>query len=98
MVIHDIMNSCSNEKVAEAAVASIGGAFARRVRETASRRGLRPGALAASAVLRFRSSAKATEFEALKRAVAGDDLPLLRGLAFIVEPTLEASERSDNRA
>lgn len=95
MVIHDIMNSCSNEKVAEAAVASIGGAFARRVRETASRRGIRPGALAASAVLRFRSSARDTEVEALKQAVAGDDLPLLRGLAFIVEPALgEAGERS----
>ena len=95
MVIHDIMNSCSNEKVAEAAVASIGGAFARRVRETASRRGIRPGALAASAVLRFRSNAQATEFEALQQAVAGDDLPLLRGFAFIVEPSLgEGGERS----
>ena len=46
------------------------------------------GALAASAVLRFRSNARAPEFEALQQAVAGDDLPLLRGLAFIVEPTL----------
>ncbi|MCB1543993.1 MAG: hypothetical protein KDJ30_06885, partial [Rhodoblastus sp.] len=69
-------------------VASIGGTFARRVRETATRRGVRPGALAASAVLRFRSNARAPEFEALQQAVAGDDLPLLRGLAFIVEPTL----------
>lgn len=98
MVIHDIMNSCSHEQVAEAAVASIGGAFARRVRETANRRGIRPGALAASAVLRFRSNAQASEFEALKAAVAGEDLPLLRGLAFIVEPTLEGCNRSEARA
>ncbi|HMN71822.1 MAG TPA: hypothetical protein PKA55_08125 [Rhodoblastus sp.] len=96
MVIQDIMNSCANEKVAEAAVASIGGAFARRVRETAKRRGVRPGALAASAVLRFRSSAQAPEFEALKQVVAGEDLPLLRGLAFIVEPALgEACDRPE---
>ncbi len=88
MVIQDIMNSCSNEKVAEAAVASIGGTFARRVRETAKRRGVRPGALAASAVLRFRSDARSTEFEALQRALAGEDLPLLRGFALIVEPAL----------
>ena len=95
MVIQDIMNSCSNEQVAEAAVASIGGTFARRVRETATRRGVRPGALAASAVLRFRSNARATEFEALQQAVAGDDLTLLRGFAFIVEPTLgEAADRA----
>lgn len=94
MVIQDIMNSCSNEKVAEAAVASIGGAFARRVRETATRRGIRPGALAASAVLRFRSSARAPEFAALEQAVAGDDLPLLRGLAFIVEPALGEGEQT----
>ncbi|MFV0279216.1 MAG: hypothetical protein ACK5JM_00480 [Rhodoblastus sp.] len=83
------MNSCANEQVAEAAVASIGGAFARRVREAATRRGVRPGALAASAVLHFRGKARATEVQALRQAVAGDDLPLLRGLAFIVEPTLE---------
>lgn len=88
MVVQDIMNSCSNEKVAEAAVASIGGAFARRVRETATRRGVRPGALAASAVLRFRSSARPGEFEALQSALSGDDLPLLRGFALIVEPEL----------
>ncbi len=96
MVIQDIMNSCSNEKVAEAAVASIGGVFARRVRETARRRGVRPGALAASAVLRFRSSARSTEFEALQNAVAGDDLPLLRGFALIVEPALvDVGDRLD---
>lgn len=95
MVIQDIMNSCSNEQVAEAAVASIGGVFARRVLETAKRRGVRPGALAASAVLKFRSNARSTEFEALQNAVAGDDLPLLRGFAMIVEPALGEGERSD---
>ena len=88
MVIQDIINSCSNEKVAEAAVASIGGIFARRVRETARRRGVRPGALAASAVMRFRSNARAAEFEALQTAVSGEDLALLRRFALIVEPEL----------
>ncbi len=94
MVVQDIMNSCSNELVAEAAVASIGGAFARRVRETARSRGVRPGALAASVVLKFRRNARAEEFEALQRAVAGEDLPVLRGLTLIVEPELGETRSS----
>jgi hypothetical protein len=88
MVVEDIVNSCSNAYVAEAAVASIGGSFARRVRDAASRRGVRPGALAATAIIGFRTRARARDFEALQRAVAGDDQPLLRGFRLIVEPEL----------
>ena len=88
MVVQDIVHSCSNEYVAEAALASIGGVFARRVRETATRRGVRPGALAATAVLGFRARAKAAELAALQQAVSGDDQPLLHGFRLIVEPAL----------
>ena len=95
MVINDIVNSCSNEYVAEAAVASIGGTFARRVREAASRRGVRPGAFAATMVMSFRSRAHAREFDALQHAVAGDDQPVLSGFRLIVEPALDDPRRSD---
>ena len=43
MLMDDIFHSCSHEKVAQAAVASIGGAFADRVRQVAAVRGLTPG-------------------------------------------------------
>jgi hypothetical protein len=91
MVVQDIVHSCSNEYVAEAALASIGGVFARRVRETACRRGVRPGALAATAVLGFRTRAKATELAALQKAVTGVDQPLLQGFRLIVESALPDS-------
>lgn len=88
MVVQDIVHSCSNEKVAAAALASIGGVFARQVHEAANRRGVLPGALAAAAVVRFRSEARAHDFERLQRAIAGDDTPVLRGFRLIVEPAL----------
>ena len=87
-VVDDIVNSCSNENVAEAAVVSIGGAFARRVREEATRRGVRPGTWAATAIMRFRSSARRGELEELQRAIAGNDQPVLLGFQMIVEPAL----------
>jgi hypothetical protein len=88
MVVQDIVNSCSNAHVAEAAVASIGGAFERRVRDVASRRGIRPGALAATAIIGFRARARARDMEALQKAVAGNDQPVLAGFRLIVEPEL----------
>ena len=44
MLMDDIFNSCTHEKVAQAAVACIGGVFADRVRHVAAVRGLTPGA------------------------------------------------------
>jgi hypothetical protein len=91
MVIQDIVNSCSNAHVAEAAVASIGGAFERRVRDAALRRGIRPGAFAATAIIGFRARARVRDMEALQKAVAGDDQPVLAGFRMIVEPELGES-------
>jgi hypothetical protein len=94
MLVRDIVNSCSNPHVAEAAVGSIGGSFARRVREAASGRGVRAGAWTAEAVLRFRSRARSDDLERLQRAVAGDDQPILSGLRMIVEAELPATDAS----
>lgn len=90
MLVRDLVNSCSNVHVAEAAVVSIGGAFARRVRAEAARTGLRPGAWAADAVRRFRSDARPADLDRLQQALYGEDQPVLHGLRLIVEPVLAA--------
>jgi aspartokinase-like uncharacterized kinase len=97
MLMDDIFHSCSHEKVAQAAVACIGGVFADRVRHVAADRGLTPGAFAASAVRRFDRTASGDARDILRRAVRGTDQPVLHGLRLIVEPSLEAME-CDNKA
>jgi hypothetical protein len=89
MLVDDIFHSCSHEKVAQAAVACIGGAFADRVRYVAAVRGVTPGALAASAVRRFDRTASGDARDILGRALRGTDQPILHGLRLILEPSLE---------
>ena len=97
MLMDDIFHSCSHEKVAQAAVACIGGAFADRVRHAAADHGLTPGAFAAKAVRRFDRTASGDARDILRRALRGTDQPVLQGLRLIVEPSLEAME-CDNKA
>jgi hypothetical protein len=95
MLMDDIFHSCSHEKVAQAAVASIGGAFADRVRQVAAVRGLTPGAFAASAVRRFDRTASGDARDILRRALRGTDQPLLHGLRLILEPSLENADADE---
>ncbi|MGD9544045.1 MAG: hypothetical protein AB7F41_02145 [Methylocystis sp.] len=89
MVIVDLINSCSNDKVAQAALACIGGGFAERVRVAAVEKGVSVGKFVALAVREFaRRSDEATQ-EALRVRVARDDQPLLRGLREVLETALE---------
>ena len=97
MLMDDIFHSCSHEKVAQAAVACIGGVFADRVRHVAADRGLTPGAFAAKAVRSFDRTASGDARDILRRALRGTDQPVLHGLRLIVEPSLEAME-CDNKA
>ena len=96
MLMDDIFHSCSHKKVAQAAVASIGGAFADRVRQVAAVRGLTPGAFAASAVRRFdRTAASGDARDILRRALRGTDQPVLHGLRLILEPSLENADADE---
>ena len=96
MLVDDIFNSCAHEKVAQAAVACIGGVFADRVRHVAAVRGLTPGAFAASAVRRFDRTASGDARDILRRAVRGTDQPVLHGLRLILEPSLEEVDEVEN--
>jgi hypothetical protein len=87
----EIIRTCSHEKVAEAAILSIGAPFENRVRLLASAAGQTPGAFVAGLVARFDEEAGDREMEALKLATAGADTPILDGLRWIVEFMLDGS-------
>jgi hypothetical protein len=89
MLIADMIHSCSNSYVAEAAVACIGGVFADRVAATASKNGLEVGGFVSVVVREFARSANAETLQALGSKVAGADQPLLSSLAHVLEPKLE---------
>lgn len=89
MVIVDLINSCSNDKVAQAALACIGGGFAERVRVAAREKGVSVGKFVALAVREFASRSDEAAQEALRAKVVRDDQPLLRGLREVLEAALE---------
>lgn len=93
MVVSEILRTCSHEKVAHAAVASIGRDFLERVNGIAGQRGLEPGAFAAQAVRDFERRAGDRQRQDLECAVKNTDMPLLQGLRYILEDALENNSR-----
>lgn len=85
MSIDEIVHTCSNEKVAQAAVASLGFAFASRVKTAADIHGVTIGAFTAKIVREFGDEAHAQERRAVDRAMHRSDQPILRGLQVILE-------------
>ena len=94
MVIADMIHSCSNAHVAQAAVFCIGGAFAERVGEAARERGMEVGGFVAVIVQEFARREDGEALRALSREIAGADQPILKGLSRLLESALgaEASE------
>ena len=89
MLIADMIHSCSNDKVAQAAVSCIGGQFCERAHAVARRNGLNVGRFVAIVVRHFALRANDETHAALRVKIAGADQPLLLGLRHIVEPALE---------
>lgn len=90
MLVADMIHSCSNDKVAQAAVACIGGPFRERVHAVARKNGLNAGRFVAIVVTHFAIRANGETRAALRAKIAGADQPLLLGLRHIVEPALES--------
>ena len=84
MLIADILNSCAHESVAEAAIGSIGGDFADRLRTLATRCDLSAGELAGKLVRRFAIDATERDWRQVTAAMDGKDMPLLCGLRAII--------------
>lgn len=87
----EIIRSCSHEKVAEAAVISIGSAFRDRVALLAAASNMLPGVFVASLVRRFADEATDAENDGLSRVIAGSDMPILEGLRWIVETMIDST-------
>ncbi len=89
MLVTDLIHSCSNEMVAQAALSCIGGRFAERVRVAAQEKGMSVGRFVSVVVRDFSRRADETVREALRERITGDDQPLLSGLRAVLEPVLE---------
>lgn len=98
MLVADIINSCSNTKVAEAALASIGGDFAARIRAAAAASGLEVGAFVAQEVIAFAEEAKRGDWSALDKVMSGAERPILSGLRHILVNALAAGRDSATTA
>ena len=88
MLVSDILHSCGNERVAEAAVISIGGDFAERLRSLAARCDVSVGDLVGRLVRRFATGATERDWRFVGSAMDGQDLPLLCGLRAIIATTM----------
>ncbi len=95
MLHAELIRTCSHEKVAEAAIRSVGGAFCERVTLLARACGVSCGAFAAQRVRRFAEEACEEHWEALEKAVRGADTPILVGLRWIVERSLDEERQQD---
>ena len=92
MIVREIVLTCSNPDVARAAVASIGGDFARRFSREAAKRNLTSGVFAAGLVRRFSRQAGHGDWEGVGEATRGADQPILSGLRYILERRRELGE------
>ena len=92
MMVREIVSTCSNPHVARAAVASIGGAFARRFSQDAAKRNLSSGMFAADLVRRFSRQAGERDWQGADQATRGADQPILSGLRFILERGVELDD------
>jgi hypothetical protein len=90
--LREIVRTCTNAHVARAAVASIGGDFAEKFAENASRRDLPSGVFAARLVRDFAIRADDEDWEAVGRATHGADQPILSGLRYILDRHLRVVE------
>ena len=95
MLIADILHSCSDEGIAQAAVTSIGGSFAREMRAEAARSEQALGAFAASLVRGFANGASERDWRDLKAATRGSEVPVLGGLALIATTMMARRTRTD---
>ncbi len=85
MIYHEIVRTCSNSYVADAAVLSIGGDFARAIADDANRHAMSRGAYAAKLVREFATQADDRDERGVVAAACRSEQPILSGLRYILE-------------
>ena len=88
MRLREVLRACSNARVAEAAVASIGGPAWVRLCVEAEADGGAPGELAAQLVREFDDHACPAMRASVEDAMRGSELPVLTGLRHILAHAL----------
>jgi hypothetical protein len=96
MLVAELVKSCSNPNVADAALASIGPDFRRQVERAAIRAGMDAGRFAARCVEEFGREGNGLRRAAVIRAMERQDMPLLSGLRRILEMRID-EERARTR-
>ena len=91
MLIRELIRTCANENVAQAAVASIGRRFAGDVQEAADISGLTIGGFTALSVQRFFRKGDEAELRSVVAAMDKAQEPILAGLHRILCSELTAS-------
>jgi hypothetical protein len=89
MTYREIVHTCSNSYVADAALISIGGEIARAVADDANRHAMSRGAYAAKLVREFASHADDGQRGLVQAAARGSEQPILSGLRYILEQRVE---------
>ncbi len=84
MIYREIVHTCSNSYVADAALISIGGDIARAVADKASRHSMSRGAYAAKLVQEFAVRADDGDQRGVLAAARGSEQPILSGLQYIL--------------
>jgi hypothetical protein len=85
MIYREIVHTCSNSYVADAAVISIGGEIAKVLADSANRNAMTRGAYAAKLVREFASHASDGDQRGVAAAARGSEQPVLSGLLYILE-------------
>lgn len=84
MIYHEIVHTCSNSHVADAAVISIGGEVAKSLADNANRHDMTRGDYAAKLVREFASRASDGDQRGVAAAARGSEVPVLSGLLYIL--------------
>jgi hypothetical protein len=84
MIYREIVHTCSNSYVADAALISIGGDIAQAVASDANRHAMSRGAYAAKLVREFASHTDDGDQRGVLAAAQGSQQPILSGLRYIL--------------
>ena len=95
MIAQEVVRTCSNASVAQAALFSIGGEFTSNFRAEAERRRAPFGAYAADLVRDFAQTAGPADWRRADEAAHGADQPILSCLRFILDQRLQVTSATE---
>lgn len=96
MLIEELLRTCANRSVANAAISSIGHRFAGEIEARARTREVAVGDYVSDAVSRFARSGDEAAMRSVVSAMDGAQEPILAGLHRILQITLSKAQRGQS--